>query len=138
MSMTIREYQEINSIPAYVHVVKSAGIKYSVFLGLNDDKIHYIFAFRGDATQGEGFLNTDKENKSVGYIAAGGARQRIISDKMSGTEFLIADLVCAILKRGFIINDVINILKTTKGEQKHFCTILIKALSKHQLKSEKR
>lgn len=138
MSMTIREYQEIKSMPAYAHVVKHKGIKYSVFLGIDDDKIHYIFAFRGDATQGEGFLNTDKMLTQVGYIAAGGVRQRIISDKMSGTEFLITDLTCALLERGFIINDVINILKTTKGEQKYFCTILIKALSKHQLKSEKR
>lgn len=138
MSMTIREYPEIKSMPACVHVVKSAGIKYSVFLGMDDNKIHYIFAFRGDATQGEGFLNTNKKQTSVGYIAEGGVRQRIISDKMSGTEFLITDLACALLERGFIINDVIKILKSTKGEQKHFCTVLVKALSKHQLKSEKR
>jgi hypothetical protein len=136
--MIIREYPEINSMPACVHVVKAAGIKYSVFLGINDDKIHYIFAFRGDATQGQGFLNTDNKNTAVGYIAEEGARQRIISDKMSGTEVLIADLVCATLKRGFIINDVIDILKTTKGEQKHFCSVLIKALSKHQLKGERK
>lgn len=137
MSMTIRKYQEIKSMPAIVHVVKSAGRKYSVFLGIDAGKIHYIFAFRGNATQGEGFLNTNKKLDTVGYIAAGGARQRIISDRMSSTEVLITDLVCAILKRGFVINDVITILKTTVGEQKHFCTVVIKALTKHQIKSEK-
>ena len=135
MSMSMKG-TVIISQDAEAFVIKVNDTKYSVFIGKIDGLINNVFAFRGTTIPTTGSIITNK----VGTCFMGsedGARCRRISDKMDETEVLITNLICALLSRGFIIKDVIDILKSTGGRNKKFCTVLVKTLSKFLVSGEK-
>jgi len=102
--------------------------KYSVFVGLMDDKPYEVFAYLGGTKVGKGSILKEGSGNYVFLGEGDNSRHRIITGKMNEEQEIITRLISGSLRHGRGINYIVDDLNKTSGSLFSFNFAIAKVL----------